>query len=109
MHVSFGLPRHHLRQSFTGGLAVDDRRRYTAFNHSCFWKYKGCRVPHPLMTLSTSQSRGDPRTLTFDAGLCIFQKRLEMAALFGVGVVRGFIASLAFCLLPSRAGGRVMS
>jgi len=26
----------------TPKASVEDRRRYTAFNYSCFWKYKGC-------------------------------------------------------------------
>jgi hypothetical protein len=49
-----------------------------------------------LLGLATS-SRFDRFHSDAD-GLCIFQKRLEMAALSGVGVVRGFIASLAFYL-----------
>jgi hypothetical protein len=29
--------------------SAEDRRRYTAFNYSCFWKYKGCRDARDLL------------------------------------------------------------
>jgi uncharacterized protein (UPF0548 family) len=29
--------------------SVEDRRRYTAFNYSCFWKYKGCKDARELL------------------------------------------------------------
>lgn len=33
----------------TPKASADDRRRYTAFNYSCFWRYKGCRDARDLL------------------------------------------------------------
>ncbi len=33
----------------TPKASAEDRRRYTAFNYSCFWKYKGCRDARDLL------------------------------------------------------------
>ena len=33
----------------TPKASVEDRRRYTAFNYSCFWKYRGCRDARELL------------------------------------------------------------
>lgn len=33
----------------TPEVSPADRRRYTAFNYSCFWKYKGCRDARELL------------------------------------------------------------
>jgi hypothetical protein len=33
----------------TPKASAEDRRRYTAFNYSCFWKHKGCRDARDLL------------------------------------------------------------
>ena len=33
----------------TPRASAEDRRRYTAFNYSCFWKYKGCKDARELL------------------------------------------------------------
>jgi hypothetical protein len=33
----------------TPKASVEDRRRYTAFNYGCFWKYQGCRDARDLL------------------------------------------------------------
>ncbi|HWE86565.1 MAG TPA: hypothetical protein VG267_16595 [Terracidiphilus sp.] len=33
----------------TPKASVEDRRRYTAFNYSCFWKYQGCKDARELL------------------------------------------------------------
>ncbi len=33
----------------TSKASAEDRRRYTAFNYSCFWKYQGCRDARNLL------------------------------------------------------------
>jgi hypothetical protein len=33
----------------TPKASTADRRRYTAFNYSCFWKYKGCTDARDLL------------------------------------------------------------
>jgi hypothetical protein len=33
----------------TPKVSAEDRRRYMAFNYSCFWKYKGCKDARELL------------------------------------------------------------
>src|SRR5215813_3184285 len=33
----------------TPKASTEDRRRYTAFNYSCFWKFRGCRDARELL------------------------------------------------------------
>jgi hypothetical protein len=37
------------RVLMTPRTSVEDWQRYTAFNYSCFWKYKGCRDARDLL------------------------------------------------------------
>jgi len=34
--------------------SVEDRRRYTAFDYSCFWKYQGCKDARELLPISST-------------------------------------------------------
>ncbi len=53
-------PYWNFRVTMIPGVSAQDRRRYTAYNLSCMWKYQGCKDGRELLPVAASMPPSHP-------------------------------------------------
>ena len=53
-------PYWNFRVNMIPGASVQDKRRYTAYNYTCMWKYRGCKDGRELLPVAASMPPSQP-------------------------------------------------